>query len=713
MPDTRDERDRVIYVMRELFHNNSMSSLFDKKVNITNLNYIVLNQLNPEISRKVFMKKVEKQLLLVSALAILISGTGFAGGFFDFSEPEKVEEIKVLPAQAGEKKPFEFLRGDAKLTVGGVLNLDYFFMRNAVMLNKSLPDEVGYFKHTLDTTANLAYGEKKFGHKAVEVGAKVRFRTLWGAVGKTVKTESAEVKIGDYISGSHSHSTNRPLMWVKDAWLKFSLNAIVGENDKPLHFVKVGMFPFKFGRGVSLGPLYGVSKNFLATYFRPADYSAPGILFSGEILKDKLSYDLYYSKQEEKSSSLVETFNHVKENHVGRQATPWAGVSKDSDLWGARLIGKIDSETIGNFELEPYVFYNEASDQKVEKVADSKSRLGTAGFCAEYKRNNFELGGEVAFNFGSEYLYNIDRNEITQSMIAYNGETRASLRNVYSHITFADGVDSGAYVPATSSTDSIVTTGRSYNNSETYAVSAVNYQNASNRFRPAYKNNYRGWMALADLAYTFNNVPVTLAVAYGYASGDKYPNADEYDKTYKGFVGVGTLYSGKRVNSIIVLDEQSIKRPLTLLEGTAQAAEEDQGLSDLQFCGASAMWKPVYFKKNNVSINPNVLFFWKDYCSPKYDSVNNVASTTETADKYLGTECNLSIKADLLKDLTLSIDVAAFVPGGYYDDIKGTPLNGDIFNTLEEADKSSLDSDNYRLGNDTSFFLKIGVKYSF
>jgi hypothetical protein len=660
-------------------------------------------------------KMNSKRFLLGALCALSIGSTSFAGGIFtvDAKEEKAIQSMAVKP---GEKIPFTLQRGDATLTVGGKISNEFFFAKNPVLLNSQLPDQHSYFKHTIDTNAGLVYGEQKHGHKALELGSTLRFKTLWGDVGATTGTESEDVSVfGDYVTSGHKHKGKTPSVWVKDAWMKFSLNSILGKDESPLHFMKLGMFTFTLGRGISLGPIYGLTTGFLALYQRSADYAPPGILFSGDIVKDKLSYDLYYAKLDEKSASFGDTFNHEKENQPGRELTPWSGVAKDSDLIAARLKGTIKNDTIGKLELEPYVYYNEASDTKVEKPADSKGCLGNAGFAAEYEKGNFECGGEVAFNFGSEYIYNLDRNEVNMQMVQYNGESKPALRTVYSHITYADGDDSGKKVPVTSSTDSIPLAGRSYENSATFDSGGTNYQNASNRFRPSYVNSYRGWMGTADMAYSFCDKTLKVAASYGFASGDGNPNTDEVDRTYKGYAGLGTFYPGKRVTSIVMLSECSVKRPLTMDEGTGAADEETHGFTDMHEVGVGLTWNPntPELKKRNFSLNPNLLWFWKDYTSPKYYSDTEAVSTTENASDFLGTEFNMLASYDLLKDLTFKAVLALFVPGQHYEDVQGVRMSGDVFSKLEYADKAALDSTRYRLGTDVVKYVKLGLYYKF
>ena len=101
----------------------------------------------------------------------------------------------------------------------------------------------------------------------------------------------------------------------------------------------------------------------MALYSRDTDYSAAGILLSGELIKEKLFYDIYYAKFEEKSASFRDVFNSRKEHLIGRESTPWAGVAKDSDLIAARLKITPMDNNCGKIDLEPYIFYR-LSDEK-------------------------------------------------------------------------------------------------------------------------------------------------------------------------------------------------------------------------------------------------------------------------------------------------------------------------------------------------------------
>ncbi len=665
------------------------------------------------MSQKLAAKRVSNKLSLYVFLCFALtgfSGTVFSGDFLNNTSGDKDSKTIITP---GEKKPFSFARGDAVLTLGGKSVTEHRFAKNAVLLNNNIPDEAGHFRQTLDTTMGLVYGEKKFGHKALELSSTVRFKTIWGKVGYMAKTErDGAHKIAEALVGEHSHPSARSLVWIKDAWLKFSLNSVFGHDDtEKLHFIKAGMFSFYLGRGISLGPIYGFTKSYLAVFSRETDYSAPGILFSGEAVKDILSYDLYYSKLEEKSASFSDVFNSNKEKILGRRKNPWSGPAKDSDLIAARLkvtpFGK--EKKYGDLNLEPYILYNEASDQQVLLPADSKSMLGTVGFAAEYKKKSFEIGGEIAANYGHEKIHAIDTNQVVIRMVELEAG-KTALQSVFNKILYVSNPDKNLEV--TSVTKAIVAGNSNLYNSALFS-NDTNYISTDDRFRTPYTNKYRGWMGVVDASYLFENFDLKFAAAYGYASGDKHPHAEKKDKSYKGFVGLYELYSGSRVPSVFVLDARKIKRPLTLQEGSTSEVDSEATFSDIQYFGIGATWKPKWLKERNCSINPNILFFRKVHRSPKYDRELEAVSATAKARKGIGTEFNVISSIDLIKDLTLSANLSMFVPSNYYDDIKGAPMRGDLFNQLEETDRASLVSSTYRISTDTAFYTQIVLTYKF
>lgn len=641
------------------------------------------------------------------------------------------------PATAGTKVPFAFKRGDSELTIGSIAKISHVFQDATYLLNREIPDQNEYFKHNLDLFFDVKFGQEKFGHPAIELFTDLRHKGVWGKQAVFAdKYEAgsvgiANVKLSESVFGSHSHGTGKPLVYVKDGWLQMSLNAIFGVESVNIHTLKLGWFPFELGRGIALGSMYGANKEILGLFSYSDDKSAPGILLSGSLVKDVVSYDLYYAKFEERSKSLADTLNSDKKHWIGRRSSPWRGINKDDELFAARIRFKSPEkfENFGSLELEPYFFINEASDQKIEIAPDTKTELGATGIAVEYSISNFEIGGEAAFNFGKETVEAIDRNVARITRIPGTnaaGQTDASnqLAEVYSHIK-----DNNAIAYATKSNNNIVfqsgvenLSGNLPNTNPTVGGvqpgsnqlrSTTDADREGNRFRPRYVNNFNGWMAVVDAAYNFEDVNLKVAAAYGYATGDTNPHVIEQTKDFRGFVGLHEWYAGKRVKSIILLDERNLKRPVSLPADQSAASAVDLSFSDLQHFGLSLEWKPK-LKDKILVINPNALAFWKTHTSKKYDPVTG-RSTNEDASKFMGTELNLVTKYSPLKDLSIFANFAVFTPGKFFEDVKGTKLEGDYFETFipEDAQADADDESRFRLNTSTAVHMNIGFEYRF
>lgn len=636
------------------------------------------------------------------------------------------DAVKIVKKESG-KQPIRIQCGDTAFTVGGYLKVAGWYKKNNEMLNSYLPDEAQYIKNTFEVNFDCAYGEKTFEHKAVEAYVDVMNKSTWGLGSEYASDEAAgpgQVRISQSLLPKHAHVNSKPLIWIKDGWLRMSVSAIAGVHaSNNLHFIQLGWFPFVLGRGIALGTNYGQSRELVGLFTSKEDKSAPGLLLTGEIVKDTLSYDVYYSKREERSNNLRNTLAPIKAQLIGHKTEPWRGVAKDNDLIAGRLCWKaLDADSYGKLKLEPYVFYNPASDQKVEVTADSKLELGSVGFAAEHVYKNFEIGGEVAANFGQETVYAVDRNKIE---VRRNSDGR--LTEVFSKIYSRN--DPSANLNGNATESAFVTTARNTTvasndaakkeaiDGEDPLATDPNFGSRERRLRPEYKNKLRGWMGVLDGAYTFQTWNLTLALAYGYVSGDKNPQYPEKNKTYKGFIGVDECYCGKRVKSIFY-DERDLQVPASFDAIRGRVAQE-MAFTNLQFTGLSATWKPAFAKAKKLSFNPNMLFYWKNYASRKYayDVVTPRAGSVlrEKASKFLGTELNVMVQSELLQDLKAFGTVATFIPGTYFKDIKGVPLDTQDYFTenVNQGVKVDIHPIHYRLGDDVAYLITAGMSYTF
>jgi len=585
---------------------------------------------------------------------------------------------KVQPAKSSKSFVFKGAN-DVTATFGGKFKAEYRRAHDMTFLNKDVVDEYAFFPNTVELDANLSYGERRYGRSVVEVGSKSYIKYIAGDYSKQIRTTGSQTPFIDGVIDVPGATVNMPLSWLKHLWAKVDLGAVAGRNTDTQHTLTVGMFDFELGRGISLGKFYGLSKNFIGVFTTPSNFSPFGMLVSGEILKDKLSYDLYWSRLEEQSGS----FAQVQAN----------GVGKTADIFAARLKAQVSSKTLGDWSSETYLMYNDAANQKVEQPKDSKSKLYTAGWSFEYKNGNWELGGEVARNHGYEHLFAIDRNKLIFRYEPYlqgSGSVVPATVESYSHITLKgheslDGAHA-LYERASKAAASNPNTMNGQTIAKAVDIGTNEYDlvNADNRFRPAYTNDYAGWMVVLDGSYALPKHNAKISLAVGHASGDVNPHAVESNKKYNGFVGLNENYAGKRVTSALVLGDRKLISPLSF-EGDEPGVINDPSFSDMTYVGGGVCWK---LPRKNLSMKLNVLGFWTDIASNKFGSAVK-------ADKFKGTEGNIMLEWEALDNLKVSGMFAFFKPGQYFTDIKGTSSKGNA------------------IGDDTGFFGNIGLQYTF
>ncbi len=327
---------------------------------------------------------------------------------------------------------------------------------------------------------------------------------------------------------------------------------------------------------------------------------------------------------------------------------------------------------------------------------------------------NLEFGGEVATNFGHLRMRAIDRNVIKTVR-----DDDGKLCEVYSHV--CDSA-TGNRARVTPENKRIVQCSANIDKEFANHLVACNCQeiggglvNTGNRFRPSYKADYDGWMGVVDAAYTFPKVDLKIAAEFGYATGDRNPLVDEKDQSYNGFVGLLEAYAGYRVPSVFVLDARKLKRPLTS-RFDDRDAQDDASFSDIYYIGTGATWFPIEHNVDKFKLNPNVLFYWKEDKTKRFDPCacgGQGAFTDKDASRYLGAEFNIRMKYELLDSMLFTADFALFFPGNFYDQVKGIPLPGDVFSKLDLPDGTSVDSRKFRLGNDTAWILNMGLIFKF
>lgn len=216
------------------------------------------------------------------------------------------------------------------------------------------------------------------------------------------------------------------------------------------------------------------------------------------------------------------------------------------------------------------------------------------------------------------------------------------------------------------------------------------------RYRPGYRLDLQGFMALADISYTFPDKSLTCSVAAAYISGDDYPFNTEKDQAYKGFIPFKDAdYQGHSVQSYAMLAARKIGRPTTFSDQLMHAPMNYESVTNLQYVGAGLVWRPNTKNRTAVTLEANSLYFWES-CPPftwaktaarsfgdnKLDGLYSKAQSdlgfaghqTDTrASSKLGLELNAVLSWRFLKYCELKFMLATFIPGQLYEDIDGMP----------------------------------------
>lgn len=677
------------------------------------------------------MSLAQKGSSLLFSLALLLSS-----GIFAATETNIQKE-----------NPFQW-KVSGKLKTG-----DAFYGKNISLLNNCNPfDQTVYVRHTLDLNTDLSYLDLVSGR------VSMRNKAVWGT-SELIKTTSAPTKLTDAVGQFHSHYFPRYVFWMRELWLDFSLNEAFGIHSADTkHFFTLGAFPFQLGRGIALGDAYAVGADYLGFYTDDiVDQYACGAQLYGDIVADRLSYDLYTAILNNQSYSLGKTGEKIFGQEIGRLSTPERGFGHINWVFAARLnITALDDPHKGKLTFEPYCLFNGDPEQRVDFTADASSTLGTLGFASEYVGENFECGFDTAFNLGSQDVKGWDKNTI--QLQSRNGDVMAVNSHVYVNLDpmspEAEALSSwNPYkVPyVTNAIDTTVNphiTSKAGSTTNTIINNAI--QDASNngkligsvptltnvtvipgplgtttegqlfndpdRFRSPYSNIYKGWMLVADAARYFCDHTLAVAATIGYASGDEDPNHVRKDGDYEGFIGLQSLYNGKRVQSAYYLGGASkLMLPLSVPPSQSQPdrfAALTSGFTNLALIGGGVTWKPKNWKKS-FSINPNIIGYWQAFPSNKFDLATKSILACP-ARSYLGTEINIFIRKELMKNLEIFGIGSVFVPGAHFTDIKGEPLNEAQWRILDRLDRTGFNGDAVPgISNDLSYTINLGVEYKF
>jgi hypothetical protein len=510
---------------------------------------------------------------------------------------------------------------------------------------------------------------------------------------------------------------------MREIWLKYDLAKSMGLSFANEHSLTIGIFPFQLGRGIALGDAYAVGPDLLGFYTDAVvDQFAPAAKISGDCIKDVLTYDFYVAMLKNRATSLSETGEKILGQQYNKIDNPYRGFGVVNVLVAGRLNWTaFNNECYGKLHFEPYALYDHDPEEKVEFLADSNSKLATVGLAGEYEGSRWALGFDCAQNFGMQEVKGWDRNMIIQNNV--NG----AVTEVNSMVNVGSATGSKAlYVPKSSS-QKIIDASRE---NEALGVSKASENgqligNSTNqgalynnkfRFRDPYNNVYKGWMFVADASVYAFKKQLTFALTAGATSGDDNPNFVHKDGDYQGFVPLQCIYSGKRVKSAFLLGGQGrLNRPISAPEEGSIPTEFGvnlSGFTNLVLLGSGITWKPHDVKKK-YSVMTNFLSYWNQFPYKKFD-LTTLKDSNINARTYLGSESNVFLNYDLLKDLKLYMVASAFFPGSYYADIRGKPLNAAQNAALQDLDfTGDTEFPIPNIGTDTAYTVNIGLEFKF
>lgn len=590
-------------------------------------------------------------------------------------------------AEPKKNKGFVIESSTAKLKISGKFQTEANMLINGSALNS---EKVGSFDGSNDvvskvrTTFDGKLGIDFVNDLTIGLGLRARF----DAGGNTlVKTAKQTIKIAGVATDFSALNIDKHLFWMREAFVSVPF----GAASTPA-YVKFGMFPYELGRGISLGSAYK-SNGFVG--FDPAysiDQYAPGLLLHVDLpfLNNLMGFDAYLSLLENKSDSFKSNTEKIYANELlqGGDSQTVRGPSSQSWLTAAALhIKPIDKEDT-KISIDPYVMYRLSPNQSLEFPSDSESSLATIGTSMDFEVGNFTWGMETAFNKGHQDIRAWDRNytvlgtDATGSVVAQY----TYVASVQDATVDGENPFNKNLVTANSTNAVIVnaTKNVSQNGVQLTTEDPVMW-NAFDRFRPAQTKQYGGWFFITDATYKTPCKQFKFATEAGFVSGDLDALEDVSTKsndylmsqTYNGFVPVHSVYSGRHLSHMVMLDvgiPRFAKFDYGQNDDTANTSDAMGGetfsttMTNVAFVGFGVDYAPNFFKENKVTFKPSVIQYW----SP----VSPNTASGKMASSNLGVAVGLGAVAKIREYIDLEGYFGVFVPGQQYTDMKGTRTDG-------------------------------------
>ena len=678
----------------------------------------------------------------------------------DFSKNKNQESknlthiLNKIPDEKNVETNIPTKNKDLEVEFDGKFRIDFTGSSNTRFLNNKnggLDSTLNLGKSTLDFNVGIRKGKLIFERPIVEGALNLRNRSTWGKpdlVGETTKTKIVE---GDLSYGEHNHRIGIPIFYVRAFDLTFDLNALLNIENKPLHFLKFGSFPFELGRGISLGSAYAVTPDFI-TYdvSNMIQEFAPGIQLYGSFDENKkYSYKAYTGILKNLSSSFGDINENIRTNQYGMKYFPQRGFGVFNIVGALQLDFNLKKTKDSLIKTSPYLMVYHEGEGSIFQTGDATTELTTFGLDFSSSFKNIEFGIEFAKNFGVQNIKGFDKNTVAREQRKYSiGSTNYSssvLTNssvLYVNDT-ANGLDSKNknalyFGPSDAQQNAINSVNASSKNNNKFIqydpTGGNNYtylMNSSDRFRDPYQNSLQGFMGVADLTFKFekeNSKPTELSFSAGYSSGDDNPNASLSsngdfikDSRYDGFIGIQEIYSGKKVKSAFLLSGAGgIPRALSIPGSEVDSTNPIEYPSKVsRFTNLAFLGTGITTNLNgsiyNFKLNPNLIYYAQATNAKIFDTnlVNKLG--IDKLPSTLGVEANLflEITNKNIDGFKIFGTITSFFPGSYYSTLKQIPLNKKQAAYMVAQEQNRVTKFENTLGNNVSLYANIGVEFSY
>lgn len=649
---------------------------------------------------------------------------------------------------------------------------------NVELLNNSSTYDRYLFGQSIADANLYIHGSEEQFSFPVDAKATIRLNTILGNAGETTKSTPQHIKIGRALTETyHEHSFSKPIFWLREGFVKLQSSWLDS-------FVQIGFFPKKIGLGLVLGDRYEMDKT-LATNPKESqiDQFRPGVLVHADI-SDRFGVTAYIGLNTIKSVTFTTQAEMTNGQEISGTQAPYHRTSPHHDnhlqdyIVSFEFPYKLSSEQDSNCTLTPFMLYHTSNIETIEFLHDASSASCTVGASFSIEQSKFKANFDFGCNIGHQRVKQWDRNEsqqhanIVQTHVFAKQYTLIADPSQPIDITAEQSADwnmSPVFAwPEENDISLQYEAGYEYsdNNPDLFSTGYDplvqttpfnmnhNFLNSYSKYRKGYTNELQGWMAAADMSYEFNHEWKIGAVC-GYASGDINPNDSyekpflyrlddawnnvrkDYDKVYAGFKGLQSLYYSKNVPSMFMLVARKLNRPLST-SGMMTTPE----FSNLVYGGIGLHFTRTFNDNTIFHINPNLLFFatpcqdefgydpslfelYSAYIITPTDAIyhNRFLNHDKLLSKPLGLEMNVQTHVQIKDNLHCNIQVGAFLPGGYYDDIKRfsdkqlgkhIPLKHQYeLYRVDRAGAENLDIFSVRLLNNVCWYANIGLTFEF